>query len=232
MKVLLFNDYGEKISFSKAQVQNQSALVFLNDISKEDIAESIRNHNTMKEAAESIWSILLNEPDSLEDKFYDAKDLEDSLNNIKIPDRILEFFCTLYNINKDTFYDQFPNRQKKDKVMFLYQKIYYDINNGKKKTASHVINSEMIYDTCGSRFLITSFNYLGLGISYNELRKIHYDLASYVIKKDNNNVPLPSHFQSDIHTIAAFYNFDHNKHTSTGLNSSHDTVSILVKIKQ
>ena len=58
-------------------------------------------------------------------------------------------------------------------------------------------------------------------------------MASYVLSNqiDDTDVPLTSHFQTDIHTLAAFDNFDHNEHTPSGLGSTHDTVLILIQNK-
>ena len=53
-------------------------------------------------------------------------------------------------------------------------------------------------------------------------------MASHVLsQKCGNAVPLPSHFHSNIHTTAAFDNFDHNEHTPSG--SSHDTAAIVIQ---
>ena len=45
-------------------------------------------------------------------------------------------------------------------------------------------------------------------------------------------VLIPSHFSKDMFIIAAFDNFDHQDRSSTtGMNSSHDTVSTLFQVK-
>ena len=81
------------------------------------------------------------------------------------------------------------------------------------KKTFHVVNAEMIHDACRSKTLVTNFNHYCLGISYPELRRYHIDMASYVLsQKCDNVVPLPSYFQSNIHTTAAFDNFDHTEH--------------------
>ena len=53
-----------------------------------------------------------------------------------------------------------------------------------------------------------------------------------MLKSSENNVPLPSHFNKEMFTIAAFDNFDHTDRTSlSGLSSSHATVSTLFQVK-
>ena len=137
--------------------------------------------------------------------------------NIKIPEVILEFLCVLLNVDHKGFYNDVesnPNISitKRRKMIALYQIMFYDVNNGKKKTPLHVLNAEMIHDACRSKTLVTNFNHYGLGISYPELLRYHTDMASYVLsQKCDNLVPLPSHFHSNIHTTAAFDNFDHNE---------------------
>ena len=235
LKILLIHFYGKKISH--AHIQNQSALVFVSDISKDAIVEKIRNSNPMNESAEIIRNILLEQADPLKDKFCDASDLADAWDNMKIPEPILEFLCVLFNADQKHFYSKVEcnateskfSIRKRRKMMALYQIMFFDVNNGQKKTPLHVINAEMIHDTCRSKTLITGQNHFGLGISYQKLRRYHNDLASYVLSQNSDGVPLPSHFQKNIHTTAAFDNFDHNEHTPSGLGSSHDTVSILVQ---
>ena len=76
-------------------------------------------------------------------------------------------------------------------MIALYQIMFYDVNNGKKKTPLHVLNAEMIHDACRSKTLVTNFNHYGLGISYPELLRYHTDMASYVLsQKCDNLVPL------------------------------------------
>ena len=56
-------------------------------------------------------------------------------------------------------------------------------------------------------------------------------MASYILNTSANDIPFPSHFDTNIHTVAAFDNFGHNENTPSGLGSSHDTVSILIQDK-
>ena len=183
-----------------------------------------------------VRKILLQEDDMLKDKFCDANDLLDAWNSMRIPENVLEFLCVLLNVDDKNFYrddetDSNVSEAKRRKIMAMYQIMFYIVNNGEKKTPLHVINAEMIHDTCRSKILITGFNHLGLCMSHPELLRYHKDLASYILSKSSNDVPLRSHFHTDIHTTAAFDNFDHNEHTPSGLGSSHDTVSILIQDK-
>ena len=101
----------------------------------------------------------------------------------------------------------------------------------KSETPLHLLKAEMIHNTCRSKTLITSFNHYGLCVSYDELVRYHNNMASYILSTSANDIPLPSHFDTNIHTVAAFDNFDHNENTPSGLCSSHDTVSILIQDK-
>ena len=84
----------------------------------------------------------------------------------------------------------------------------------------------MSHNTCRSKTLITSFNHYGLCVGYDELVRYHNNMASYIVSTSANDIPLPSHFDTNIHTVAAFNNFDYNENTPSGLGSSHDAVSI------
>ena len=79
--------------------------------------------------------------------------------------------------------------------------------------------------------MITSFNHYSLCVSYDELVRYYNNMASYILSTSANDIPLPSNFDTNIHTVAAFDNFDHNENTPSGLGSSHDTVSILIQDK-
>ena len=236
LKVLLLHHFGDEILLTVPPNPSHSSMVFVNSIDKGDMAEALRNSNPVKETALMMRQILLKESDPLEDKFCDANDLSDAWCDMVIPKPILEFLCTLLNVDFKCFYKDNENNPKisivkRRKIMALYQIIFFDVNNGEKKTPLHVLTSEMIHNECRSKTLITAFNHYGLGISYPELLRYHTDLASYTVKEKNNNVPLPCHFNTISHTTAAFDNFDHNEHTPTGLGSSHDTVAILIQDK-
>ena len=70
-------------------------------------------------------------------------------------------------------------------------------------------------------------------ISYNTIKQYRTNLAKdAMLKSSENNVPLPSHFNKEMFTIAAFDNFDQTDRTSlSGLSSSHDTVFTLFQVK-
>ena len=180
----------------------------------------------------------------LNDRFCDAKDLEDSWENTKIPEPLLRFFGSLFNFQQEKFYvdskqDQTDNEdekphansnvsdEKRRKINSLFQIMFYMLHNGCKKTPLHIMNSEAIYDACKSATLITSFNHFGLCTSYDELMRFQNDMASYTIESCDDAVPFPSHFNRSMFTMAAFDNFDHEEATLSGIGGSHDTVTVL-----
>ena len=58
-------------------------MVYVSNIDKNDIAETVRNFNPIKETALKMKEILLEENDSLEDNCFDANDLSDAWYNIQ-----------------------------------------------------------------------------------------------------------------------------------------------------
>ena len=56
-------------------------------------------------------------------------------------------------------------------------------------------------------------------------------MASYIVLSSSVKVPMPSQFDPDMFTIAAFDNFDHEEATLSGIKGSHDTASVLVQEK-
>ena len=119
------------------------------------------------------------------------------------------------------------------KIKSLFQLIYYNIHNGKKKTPLHKMNSSGIYEKCKSRELLTSFNRLGLCTSYKETKLHRNSLAKLAISRSNDTgIPLPTHFSKSQFTIAAMDNFDHSDFNSfAGTANTHDTAMTLFQSK-
>lgn len=85
-----------------------------------------------------------------------------------------------------------------------------------------------VHDKCRGKNLIPSFNRIGVSISYDDVLRIRNDLAAYTVEVSQDNVPIPCHFQKDKFITAAF---DHNEATLSGLDSIHDTVTVLFQEK-
>ena len=76
------------------------------------------------------------------------------------------------------------------------------------------MNAHLIYEKCRSKEILTQQNKLGLSVSYNTIKQYRSNLAKYaMLKSSENNVPLPSHFNKEMFTIAAFDNFYHTDRT-------------------
>ena len=116
-----------------------------------------------------------------------------------------------------------------NKIKSVIQIIFYVLNQGKQKSPFHIMNANAIYEKCKSRELITSFNLVGISVSYKGIRQHCSNLAKLVILKSNeNSVPMPNHFVRSEFTLAALDNFDHSdKNSLSGMQSTHDTAMIL-----
>ena len=247
VKVLLTNYFGSKISFSKPKQVNKSQMFFSSTVKAENLAETIRSTDPIRQCAEMIRQCLLELDFDLQDRFCDVNDLETATANMVIPEPILKFFATLYNFDMNSFENTSKrlmkgaadvvgdesdcgtrvSEAKCRQVQGLTQTLYYILHRGRKRTPMHIMNSQAIYDACKSATLITSFNRYGLCSSYDELLRHHTDMATFIVESSSNEVPFPSHFGSSQFTIAAFDNFDHDEATLSGIGGSHDTVSVL-----
>ena len=118
----------------------------------------------------------MNHTFNLDDKFCDADDPKHSWYQTKIPGEIVEFFSTLFKIAKmwklrhyyendddlgnsdaaDNNYDSIPFEIAK--IRSIFQILYYNVNNDRRKTPLNLMNEIEIYEKCKSRELITSFN--------------------------------------------------------------------------
>ena len=127
LKVLLIHHYDENVSFSSSHNPGKSSLVFLCNISKEDIVETVRNSDPIRESARAIRDILLKESDPLKNKFCDASDLSDAWDDTKISEPILEFLRILLNADHKHFFEDKTDKEsqfsstKRMKIIALYQ---------------------------------------------------------------------------------------------------------------
>ena len=141
--------------------------------------------------------------------------------------------CDVLNSVEDSFIDESVGSKSglKRKVLAVCQITYFIINNGRKRTPLHMLNSEAIYNACRSKSILFSFHRFGLAISYDEILRYHTDIASFVTRNDCDRVPLPSSFDHAIFTIGAFDNLDHEEGTLSGIGGTNDTVSVLMQDK-
>ena len=101
----------------------------------------------------------------LNDRFCDAEELKHPWSTTRMPDELISFFSTLFNIKKTTLLTLYHNgdnseddsteeQELKDeklstkatKIGCLFQTIFYNLHNGRKKTPLHVMNSTEIYE--------------------------------------------------------------------------------------
>ena len=71
----------------------------------------------------------------------------------------------------------------------------YTVTDGKLKTPMHVMTDQSVYSRCCSRSTITSLNKESVSTSYSDVRRGQTLLASYAIKKSQDNLrQISSHF--------------------------------------
>lgn len=246
VRTFIENSYQNNISFINSTQRNQSALFFISSITRDDAIRRLSSVNIIENSAKLIKESLSKIHFDLNDRFCDKLDLEDAWNDLEIPDPLLKFFSILFNYSEEDIqscknseptnsnYHNMKNKQKQNdiiRIKSLYQIMYFILHSGRKKTPLHLLTGIAIHSTCKSASLITSFNKIGLCVSYDDIRRVRLRLALYTIERGEGNVPLPSHFDPNQFTVAAFDNFDHNEGSLSGLDSSHDTVCVLFQNK-
>ena len=114
--------------------------------------------------------------------------------------------------------------QRCRKIQALFQTMYYIHHCGRKRTPMHIMNAESAHNLGrGGKILTSILNRQGLALSYPELRRYQYDIATYTVQQNEHEVALPAHFDPGEFTSSAFDNWDHE-----GTNASeHDTVCVL-----
>ena len=114
------------------------------------------------------------------------------------------------------------------KIQALFQTMFYVHHGGRKRTPMYIMNAEGAHSLGrGGKIFTAIFNRQGLSLSYSELRRYQYDIATYTAQQNSQSVALPAHFDPGEFTSAGFDNWDHE-----GSNASeHDTVCVLFQDK-
>ena len=179
----------------------------------------------------------------LEDKYCDAQELNHSWKDMVLPARLVAFYSVLYNVKqikllaetttnchdssevKSEVNESVTEGREITKVKALYQIMYYNIHNGRRRTPLHLMAAHNIYEKCKTRELEDR---IGVCISYNEIQRERKSLPHYTFKHGEDwGVPIPSHLVKENFTIAAFDNFHHTDRSSTSrILSNHDTVTV------
>lgn len=213
-----------KVSFLSRLQQNQGEL----------------HSDVLKRCGSLLRDCFMKQDFALNDRFCDAIEFEKAYRDITIPD---EFFSALFDFDfKSGIAEPWESLDtgqednefadgKLRKIHSVYQVKFNIVNNGRKRTPMHMMNSEAIYNACRSKTLISSLNRFGLATSYDEVLRYHYDIVSYVIQASQDKVALPSQFHPGRFTVGAFDKFDHEKVTLSGIGGFHDAVSILMQDK-
>ena len=213
------------------------------------------NLDCIKAAGKHNGNVLLYVDFGLEDRFCDAQKLRESWSNTQIPDVLLAFFTSLFNINrtilmKEIFkegnttpfdkeegdYSENSSDQHKRvnlRMNSLFQILYNQVFQGRKNTPLHILNAHVVYEHCQSRELITAFNRQCCSVSFKTMKTMRSDIAKHtILKSKDDNLPLPGHFRASSFTIAACDNFDNTgRNTLSGTKHAHDTATTIFQGK-
>ena len=118
--------------------------------------------------------------------------------------------------------------QRCRKIQALFQTMYYIHHCGRKRTPMHIMNAESAHSLGrGGKILTKMLNHQGLSLSYAELRRYQYDIATYTAQQNEGGIALPAHFDPGQFTSAGLDNWDHEGASV----SEHDTVCVLYQDK-
>ena len=105
LKILFIHRYGDNLRISYPNQRNESIMVFLDDIEKEDLANVIRENDYIHAAAEEIREDVKAVEFDLQGRFCESTDLQESWNKTKIPEPLVRFLCILTNLNPNNLKD-------------------------------------------------------------------------------------------------------------------------------
>lgn len=98
---------------------------------------------------------------------------------------------------------------------------------------TNIESDELIHYTCRSKILIQIMNKVGLCINCNELEKVGFGLAQWVIDETGpNRTPVPFTLESTAVIQGVMDNFIYDEGTSSDIGISQDTTLMLLLIRQ
>ena len=100
VKTFLISLMDNHIQFCPSTRSNESLFVFSSDVSLQDVVKILRSLDTTKEVANKIRKCLLKMDFGLNNSFCDAEELKHSWRNTAMPDELITFFSTLFNVNQ------------------------------------------------------------------------------------------------------------------------------------
>ena len=147
------------------------------------IVHKMSSLDNIRDKADTIREALNSVDFKLQDRSCDAQELESSWQKTEIPECLVLFFSTLFDIPQTSLTKTLvpddlssevggddeislegdnvdickKNRQRKIvKIASIFQSMYYVLHNGRKRTPLHVMAGHSIYETCKSKELLTS----------------------------------------------------------------------------
>ena len=110
VKTYLTETFESEIQFAPSERKKESHMVFSSSTSTDDVMKRLRSIDSTKLAAKKIRDVFLAMDFNLQDKFCDIENLRNSWEQFCIPDELITFFGTLFNINYATLKPNFPNQ--------------------------------------------------------------------------------------------------------------------------
>ena len=98
IKLFLAESFGSLIQFCSSELKNESLMVSSSEIELQDIVKKIRSLDNIKTAAATIRQSRLDLDFGLDDKLCDAEELKEARRKKVMPDVLLTFFSTLFNL--------------------------------------------------------------------------------------------------------------------------------------
>ena len=103
IKSFLVRRFNEQISFCAPYRKNESEVIYPSSIDPALMIQKLQVLNELKTAGRILRSKLREMSFNLDDSFCDSVDLQNSMNQTRMPESVIEFLGALLNINKRDF---------------------------------------------------------------------------------------------------------------------------------
>lgn len=103
LRVALQTNFSKDIQLSIPKEANQPIMFFHSSVGIEEVVDMMRSKNAIRDCAKLLRQSLEAVQFDLEDRFCDEKDLQLSIDNIKIPEHLTIFLAELFGCNEADF---------------------------------------------------------------------------------------------------------------------------------
>lgn len=231
MKSLLIDKFGGNVLFSYPADRSKSSLVFMGNITLDEVIEHVRNINSTNytvQVAKQLRKEILTTESIPSGYLCDETLIEQLLKKGQLPKTWQMFMQALFSAKNQKLSDNYNRR-----ALSVFYDIFFTITD--KQTPKHIALAQSIHHLTRSKHLINILNKLGCCISYKALKNLDTEVTTSIICEDvDKKLLIPKNIARDssLFLHGAVDNNDFNEETLSGKDSTHVTAMVIYQEKK